>query len=131
LAADQCCKAQQAQSQTNLNFIPLCGQIKYMRRPLGFALIAAVAIQVALSFPPAVKPSRPALFRPPLIAFPLDPYYFQPIEAGSDALYHDRAINMPNNMAIRLKLPYPALMNHENEPTRFLAHDTPHSVKRA
>lgn len=111
--------------------MPMYGHFKYMQFALRIPQIAGYAVQVALSSSPAVEPSRPALFRSPFLAFALDSHYFQPVEACSDTFDHYRAVNVAHDMAIRLKLPFPAAMNHKDEPARLAAHDTLHGMKRA
>ncbi|EPR14534.1 hypothetical protein M527_28720 [Sphingobium indicum IP26] len=71
------------------------------------------------------------MFGPPLFALTLDPHDFQPIETSSDTLDHDCAIDMAQDVTVRLKLPFAAAMNREDEPARLPAHDTLHRMKRA
>lgn len=85
-----------------------------------------------LSFPPpAIEPCCPALFRSPIFTFTFDPHNLQSIEARSDPFDHYRAIDVAHDMAIRLKLPFPAAMNREDEPARLPPHDALHRMKRA
>lgn len=69
----------------------------------------------ALSFPPAIEPRCPALFGRPLLPVAFDPHDFEPVETCSDTFDHHGAINMPHDMAVRLKLPFPAAMNRMPE----------------
>jgi hypothetical protein len=71
------------------------------------------------------------LFGSPFFPVALDPHDFEPIEPGSDTFDHDRTINVPHDMAIRLKLPLPAAVNCKDEPARLPAHDTLDRMKRA
>ncbi|GLV27607.1 hypothetical protein TomTYG75_01340 [Sphingobium sp. TomTYG75] len=71
------------------------------------------------------------MFRGPFLTLTLDPHDFQPIKAGSDAFDHDRTINVPHDMATRLKLPFSAAMNRKDEAARLSAHDPLNRVKRA
>ena len=83
------------------------------------------------SVSPPIEPLRPALFSGPFFPLTFDPHDLQPVEAGSDPFVHHRAINVAHDVAIRLKLPFPAAMNCKDEPARFAAHDTLHGMKRA
>lgn len=71
------------------------------------------------------------MFRWPFFTVLFDSHDLQSVEAGSDTLEHDRTVHTPHDMAIRLKLPFPAAVNHKDEPARLPAHDTLHRVKRA
>jgi hypothetical protein len=72
------------------------------------------------------------LFRGPFLPLTLDPHDFQPVEASSDAFYYDATINMPHDMAIRLKLPFSAFMDSNEEPiARPPLYDASDRVKRA
>jgi hypothetical protein len=71
------------------------------------------------------------LFRWPFFPVAFNPHYFQPIEASSNTFDHDRTINVEHDMAVRLKFPFPAAMNREDEPALLPAHDPLHRMKCA
>jgi len=89
------------------------------------------AVSILSLFPPTIEPCRPGLLGPPFFTLSSDSHHFQPVEACSDTFDNDRTINMPPDMPIWLKLPFPAVMNRKDEPARLAAHDTSHRVKRA
>jgi hypothetical protein len=71
------------------------------------------------------------LLRGPFFPLTLDPHDFQPIESGSDAFDYHGTINVPHDMTIRLKLPFPTAVNRKDEPAWLSSHDPLNGVQCA
>jgi hypothetical protein len=76
-----------------------------------------------------IEPPRPTLIRWPIFTVSLDPNNFEAVETSSDTFDHNRAINVPHDVPIRLKLPFAAAMNRKDEAARLTAHDPLNRVK--